>query len=72
MRSDLIGKNKVVALAPAAPKASKVEPRPNVPVTLVKAAYVTAVNAKPADYKDAALPEFVLVLEPDNLSLIHI
>ncbi|MBK7278263.1 MAG: hypothetical protein IPN37_18205 [Betaproteobacteria bacterium] len=70
LRSDLIGKNKVVALAPAAPKASKVEPRPNVPVTLVKAAYVTAVNAKPADYKDAALPEFVLVLEPDNAAAV--
>jgi hypothetical protein len=31
---------------------------------------VTAVNAKPTDYKDAALPEFVLVLEPDNAAAV--
>lgn len=70
MRSDLIGKNKIVALGPDAPKPAKVEPRVDVPVTLVKREYVSAVNDKPADFKDGSLPEFVLVLEPDDTGAI--
>ena len=66
LRTDLIGKNKIVALGPDAPKATKVDPRPNVPVTLVKRGYVDAVKANPASFKNAKLPEFVLVLEPDD------
>ena len=66
VRSDLISRNKIVALGPDIPKATKVEPRTNVSVTLVKAAYVSAVNSKPAAFDSALLPEFVLVLEPDN------
>ena len=66
LRSDLISRNKIVALGPDIPKATKVEPRANVSVTLVKAAYVSAVNSKPAAFDSALLPEFVLVLEPDN------
>ena len=68
LRSELIAKNKVVALGPVAPKAANVEPRTNVPVTLVKKAYVETVNAKPAEFK--ALPEFVLVLEPDDAAAV--
>lgn len=69
MRNELIARNKVVGLAPAAvaadaPKPPKVEARAGVSVTLVKKGYVEAVNAKPADFK--GLPEFVLVLEPDE------
>lgn len=68
LRSELIAKNKVVGIGPVVPKAVNVEPRTKVPVTLVKKAYVDTVNAKPADFK--ALPEFVLVLEPDSAAVV--
>ena len=64
VRADLISKNKTISMGPDAPKAAKVEPRSNVPVSLVKRSYVDAVNAKPASF--SGLPEFVLVLEPDD------
>jgi len=66
LRSDLIGKNRTVALGPDAPKTAPIEPRTNVSVTLAERTFVDAVNAKPADFKDADLPEFVLVLSPDD------
>jgi len=64
VRADLISKNKTISMGPEAPKAAKVEPRSNVAVSLVKRSYVDAVNAKPASF--SGLPEFVLVLEPDD------
>lgn len=64
-RTDLLSKNKSVAMGAEAPKGAKVEARSNVAVTLVKKSYVDAVNASPANFKD--LPDFVLVLEPDDL-----
>lgn len=64
VRTDLLSKNKTIAMGAEAPKAAKVEARSNVAVTLVKKSYVDAVNANPAGFK--GLPDFVLVLEPDD------
>lgn len=64
VRTDLLGKNKTIAMGAEAPKAAKVEARSNVAVTLVKKSYVDTVNANPAGFK--GLPDFVLVLEPDD------
>jgi hypothetical protein len=64
VRTDLLGKNKTVAMGAEAAKAAKVEARSNVVVSLVKKSYVDKVNASPSSF--SSLPEFVLVLEPDD------
>lgn len=64
VRTDLLSKNKTIAMGAEAPKTAKVEARSNVAVTLVKKSYVDAVNANPTGFK--GLPDFVLVLEPDD------
>jgi hypothetical protein len=62
LRVNLIGKNKIVALRPDAPKPEKLVARSKVPVQLVTKSFLTAAEkAKPEDR-----PEFVLVLEPDD------
>ncbi len=62
-RTDLLGKNKVVALSLEKAEAAKVEPRANVPVVIASQVDVDAANKRKVTESD---PEFVLVLEPDT------